>query len=145
MNSPTEKPQKSKQTATANFNPEVLVLVKVKLMLAKTVWWLLRNPSAIVDGVALVDDEGISPLWNLTPKEVDGKLHFTADLLPDLTDNQISNVVEFLLGTKNTLPDAIEKFTLPQAPDYIEASIRQYVVRHDGTWMHPDQAGAQKI
>lgn len=140
MNSPTEKPSKSKQPATEMFNPETLVLAKQKLMLAKMVWWLLRNHNATNGPTAIIDDEQIPLLWNLNTRDVDGKLQITADLLPDLTDEQISSIVEFLLGTTKTLVDVIEKFQLPQPPDYIEAALRNYVVRYDGKWIHPDEA-----
>lgn len=143
MTSPTAKPKESQPAAQSpQINPEVLVLARQKHLLAKTVWWLLQNHNAIEQGVfipsATINEDEIPDLWNLkTEEDADGNLKITADLLPDLTDEQITQIAGFLLGTKEPILAVIEKFKLPQGPAHIEAAVRPWVVRYEGVWVVP--------
>lgn len=139
MNSPTDKQPNSTPAAPqppqAEINPEVLILAKQKLLLAKTVWLLLVEHNCNAGNSHAIDDASIPDLWNLKFNENEkGHLLVRAEMLPEITTAQIRDVVDFLLGTKRSVHEAIEKFKLVQPPDYVTAMIRDLTVQVDGTW-----------
>jgi hypothetical protein len=149
MTFPTEKPSDSNpapkpQQQTETFNPEVLVLARQKVLLAKTIWWLLVNHNANNGNSARIDENNIPDLWNLTFPQDDKFLHVKADLLPEITEKQITQVVKLLIGTTKRILEAIDKFKLPQPPQYIEAMIRDHIVLVKGTWVATRLAEAQE-
>jgi hypothetical protein len=105
-----------------------------KLLLAKVVWYLLIHHNCHTGQSHSIDERAIPDLWNLTFKDEDEQLVIRAELLPEITDEQIAQVCEFLLGTKETMSAVIEKFKLPQPPAYLTAMIRDHVVPIQGVW-----------
>lgn len=110
-------------------------LIAQGIQLQRTVWQLVKQNG----GSAVIDQEAITPLWELKYEPIEGKpnhARIVASLLPEPTAEQLETLAAKLLGTKQHPADLMKEVGLPEHPfSYVTNLLAPKVVFNNGTWI----------
>lgn len=103
------------------------------MQLRRTLWLIVKQV-----GPVAVDETRVHPLWRLKATRLDsGQMHLQAIQLPDPTEDQLSQLVETLNGSKTPLTDALAMTELKDHPPaYVSfLLLPKITLREDGYWV----------